>query len=207
MVDPIRVLLADKERLIHDTIRLAIDEDERLRLVGELTGENDVHTMCPKLQPDILLLATNLTEKPLTFLETIHRHCPKLKILVLFSHPNEVDIELGNNERINGAFLKFEPPERLIHAIHAIAQGNPWFSPSLLKKMLHHQRQISNMHLTPQERELLCLIVAEKKDQEIAEALNVSTRTVRNYLQNVYCKLGVSTRAAAVYQATKRNLI
>ena len=73
--------------------------------------------------------------------------------------------------------------------------------------MLHHQRQISNLHLTPQERELLCLIVAEKKDQEIAEVLNVSTRTVRNYLHNVYCKLGVSTRAAAVYQAAKRNLI
>ena len=73
--------------------------------------------------------------------------------------------------------------------------------------MLHHQRQISNLHLTPQERELLCLIVAEKKDQEIAEVLNVSTRRVRNYLHNVYCKLGVSTRAAAVYQAAKRNLI
>ena len=58
----------------------------------------------------------------------------------------EVDIELSNNERINGVFLKFEPPERLIHAIHTVVQGNPWFSFSLLKKLLHHQRQISNTH-------------------------------------------------------------
>lgn len=207
MGDPIRVLLADKERLIHDAVRLAIEEDERLRLVGELTGENDVQTMCPKLQPDILLLATNVTEKPLTFLETIHRHCPKLKTLILFNDANDVDIALSNDESINGALLKFEPPERLIEAIHTIVQGNPWFSPSLLKKMLHQQRLIANMPLTAQERELLRLLVAEKKDQEIAQALNVSTRTVRNYLQNVYYKLGVSTRVAAVYQATKRNII
>ncbi len=207
MVDPIRVLLADKERLIHDTIRLAIDEDERLRLVGEITGENDVQTMCPKLQPDILLLATNLTEKPLTFLETIHRHCPKLKTFFLFNDATVVDFALSIYERINGAFLKFEPPERLIEAIHTIVQGNPWFSPALLKKMLDHQRLIANMPLTSQERELLRLLVAEKKDQEIAQALNVSTRTVRNYLQNVYCKLGVNTRVAAIYQATKQNLI
>lgn len=207
MSDPIRVLLADKEQLIHDTVRLAIEEDERLVLVGELIRESDLRTMCPKLQPNILLFAKNLSERPLNLLEALHRHYPKLKTLVLFSHPNEVDVELSNNERINGAFLKFEPPERLIHAIHTIVQGNPWFSPSLLKKMLHQQQQISNTHLTPQERELLRLLVAEKKDPEIAEALNVSTRTVRNYLQNVYCKLGVNTRVAAVYQATKRNLI
>ncbi|PID84782.1 MAG: hypothetical protein CSB13_11370 [Chloroflexi bacterium] len=207
MVDPIRVLLADKERLIHDTVRLAIEDDERLLLVGELTGANDLQIICPKLQPDILLLATNVTEKPLTLLETIHRHCPKLKTLILFSDTNDVNIALSNHESINGALLKFEPPERLIDAIHTIVQGDPWFSPSLLKKMLHQQRLIANTPLTTQERKLLRLLVAEKKDQEIAQALNVSTRTVHNYLQNVYYKLGVNTRVAAVYQATKRNII
>lgn len=151
MVGPIRVLLGDKERLIHDAVRLAIEEDERLRLVGELTGENDLRTMCPKFQPDILLLATNVTEKPLTLLETIHRHCPKLKILILFNDANDVDIALSNHERINGALLKFEPPERLIEAIHAIVQGDPWFSSSLLKKILYQQRQIANRLLTTQE--------------------------------------------------------
>lgn len=207
MGDPIRVLLADKEQLIHDTVRLAIEEDERLLQVGELTGENDLETMCPKLQPDILLFATNITGKPLTLLEAIHQHCPKLKTLILFNDANDVDIALSNHERINGAFLKFEPPERLIEAIHTIVQGNPWFSPALLKKMLDQQRLIANMSLTVHERELLRLLVAEKKDPEIAQALNVSARTVRNYLQNVYDKLGVSTRVAAVYQATKRNII
>ncbi|VAW32380.1 hypothetical protein MNBD_CHLOROFLEXI01-723 [hydrothermal vent metagenome] len=205
--DLIRVLLADKERLLHDSIRLAIEDDERLLLVGQLTNESDLQTICSKLKPDILLLDTNLSNNLLHYLNLIKSHCPKLKILLLCSNPDDMEAKLLNHEDVDGGLLKSESPETLLNALHTIVQGNPWFSSSLLKIMRQNNQQESNALLTNREIELLRLIVAEKKDKEIAQVLNVSTRTIRYYLQNIYNKLGINTRAAAIYQATKRNLI
>lgn len=111
--------------------------------------------------------------------------------------------ELG----IAGYVLKEEDSETFIHALRTVSLGDTWFSQPVAALFLPRPADEIDPHgLTTQELAILRLVVAEKKDLEIAQALNLSERTVRKYLRAIYDKLGVDSRAGASYEAGRLRL-
>jgi DNA-binding NarL/FixJ family response regulator len=133
-----------------------------------------------------------------------------IQILAMLSHPSEICLPEAASQGVTGCILKTDGPGRFIQAVRAVAGGEKWFSRQLLQQT--NQTQIlatpepTAAPLTEQEKEMLQLLCAEKSNAEIAAALHLSERTVCRYLEDMYLKLGVSSRVGAAVQATKRGL-
>lgn len=203
----IRVLLADKERLLHPGIRQTLATVEDITLLAELAECARLQTICQSNSPDVVLFSPNVAAcSYLAILNTLRERCPAVKILVLLSGQEDIPPHQLINQGVNGILLKNDPPEHLPEAIRTIAQGDFWFSPSLAPRLL----QITippNHNLTPRETAVLHLLSLEYTNQEIARELNVSERTVRGHLETIYQKLNVKSRTGAAVKAIRLQLI
>ncbi|MEJ2748845.1 MAG: response regulator transcription factor, partial [Anaerolineae bacterium] len=204
MTEITRVLLADNHQLLHGSIRNLLAATPDLELVGEAAIEEELWQYCRESPPDVLLLASNVTNSPLPeTLAQVKQHCPNIRVLVLLVDPEEVCLQALTENGADGGILKSEPPESLLAAIRTLAQGQPWFSPLLLKRML----QPETPPLTNDELTLLRLLVAGETEKAIAGAMNLSQRTVRRRIDGISKKLGVKTRTELAYQAGLRRLL
>ncbi len=203
----IRVLLADKQCLLHPGIRHTLAAVEDIILLAELAGCTRLQTICQNDSPDVVLFSPNVAERSyLAILNTLRERCPDVKILVLLSGQEDMRPHQLINQGVNGILLKNDPPEHLPEAIRAIAQGEFWFSPSLAPRLLQIKMPPDH-NLTPRETAVLHLLSLEYTNQEIARELNVSERTVRGHLETIYQKLNVKSRTGAVVKAIRLQLI
>jgi DNA-binding NarL/FixJ family response regulator len=204
MAEIIRVLLADSHLLLHGGVHITLIDAQDLELVGEATTSEELWHFCQEHQPDVLLLATNMNDIFLNdvFMQAQQR-CPEIQILVLLSEPGEISLQQLTENGASGGILKSESPETLLTAIRTVAQGQPWFIPPLLKRIL----QPKEPPLTDEELAILRLIAAGEKDRAIADTLSLSKRTVRRRIDKICEKLGVETRIEAAYQAGLRWLL
>ncbi len=204
----IRVLLADPHRLLLPAIRALLATSDDMILVGEATNSHELRQNCQECHPDILLLSPNLvdscSEKLLTI---VKEQCPAGKIIIMLSDSEEICLTQLADLGVNGFFLKSDAPEKLLEAIDAVSQGKPWFSLELLSQLVQSRLPNKGRDVTDREIEILRLLVLEKTNTEIAQALNLAERTVRAHLENIYSKLGVSSRVGAAVQAIRLNLI
>ncbi|MCA9936981.1 MAG: response regulator transcription factor [Ardenticatenaceae bacterium] len=204
----IRVLLADQHRLLHPAIRTLLSTTDDMTLVGEVTDRHELRQNCEEFCPDILLLSTNVTDSPLVkILDDIKEQCPTSKILVMLSSTEETSLRQLVAQGVNGVILKSDTPGKLLEAIDAIAQGQTWVSIDLLPRLVQPQQANVGNDVTDRELEILQLLALEKTNAEIAQTMNIADRTVRSHLENIYIKLGVTSRVGAVVQAIRLNLI
>lgn len=204
----IRVLLADQHRLLHPSVRAILSETNEMVLVEEVTDSYGLQQNCREYYPDILLLSPNLDGSSITeILDSIKENWPSIKILVILSDPEETCVRQLVDYRADGIILKSDKPGKLIEAIYAIAQGKTWFSSVLVPYLVQPDMSNHKNELTDREIDVLQLLVTEKTNVQIAQALNISERTVRSHLGHIYSKLGVESRVGAVAQAIRLNLI
>ena len=205
----IRVLLADDHPIVQEGIRDVCDYGGDMELVGVAQDSRQTQTMLLQLQPDVLLLDLNMPgENACETIHFTHRHCLQTNILIFSAYCEPAQIQELVSCGINGYVLKTENPDTLLAAVRTAAQRGHWYSKSVFVVLLGIQRESTsaNQLLTPRESEILQLIIAENTDKQIALALQISERTVRTYLQQIYAKLGVDTRVGAAVQAIRLNL-
>jgi len=204
MTKSICVLLADHYPLIHNGVKMTIVDAPDIILVGETSKEIDILPLCRQYQPNILLLATNFPEAPTPHIVSqVRQHCPAVPILMLMDEKEKDNIHQLIAYGASGIFVKSDELGELPKAIRKIVQGDFWYSQSLLKRILHSE----NRALGDEDMRILRLLIAGKMDKEIAQALQLSERTLRRRLEKVYNKLEVETRIEAAYAAGLRHLI
>lgn len=204
----IRVLLADPHRLLLPAICALLATSDDMILVGEATNSHELRQNCQRHHPDILLLSPDLVESSIgKILDGVKEQCPSSKILIMLSTAEEICLTQLANLGVNGFILKSDAPEKLLEAIDAVSLGKPWFNLELLPQLVQSRLLNTGRDVTDREIEILHLLVLEKTNTEIAQALNLAERTVRAHLENIYSKLGVSSRVGATVQAIRLNLI
>lgn len=204
----IRVLLADRHKLLYPGIRAVFSTSDEIKLVGTVDCEHELEPSFHRLRPDVLVLSLAILEYPskdyLCKLQTI---CPKTKILVLLCEPNEFCshqlLELG----FDGIILKSDLLERLIEAIRMISTGQKWVSPVLISEFLPSRNRKQRIELTERQLQVLQAIASDKSDKEVAKILGIKQRTIRYHLECSNNKLGTTTRVGAIAEAMRRNLI
>jgi DNA-binding NarL/FixJ family response regulator len=209
----IRVVIADDQRLFANGLARIISVQTDMEVIGEAhTGEEAI-SLCLKEEPDIVLMDLSMpgmggvsaTRKILSLL-------PRTRVLILTVHTDDVHVFQGIKAGAQGYILKDCTPEELTRAIHTVHAGETIMSKDIAKKMLLTFESIrSNTEITPglteRELEVIKALAQGKSNKEIARALDISEKTVRNHASNIYNKLHIFDRTQAVIYAIRQGIV
>lgn len=208
----IRILIADDHPVFRFGLRALLEAEEDTAVVGEATTGAEAVTLAASLQPDVILMDLNMPQ--LNGLEATRRILqanPDTGILILtMSDDDSVLAALRAGAR--GYVLKGAEGDETLRAIRAVANGQAIFSPSVAERMMQFISRPAEAagtpfpQLTAREQEVLALMAAGLTNTAIAERLVLSPKTVRNHVSNIFGKLDVTDRAAAIVRAREAGI-
>ena len=190
---PIRVLMVDDHGLMVEAVRLALDRENDIELVGDARRGADVLPAVARRQPDVVLLDIRLPDiDGLDVLAELHARYPQVRVVML-SAIDDPEVAREALRRGATAYLdKQSDPARLAATIRRASAGG---SSTPARRADRHGTDVG---LTQREREILSRVAAGRKNGEIAEELFLTEQTIKYHLTNVYRKLGVDGRTGAV---------
>ena len=210
---PIRVVLADDHAVVRKGIREFLEEDATIRVVAEANDGEEAVALVAREQPDVALLDIQMPRlSGLDAARRIRKETPQVRLLMLTAYEDEPYILAALQAGVNGYLLKTASSDELVHAVHAVAEGETTLSPAVAKKLVQRvsSRALTEESMEPlSEREMEVLRHAAKGlgNRQIAAKLAISDRTVQGHLANIYEKLHVSTRTEAVVAAVRAKWI
>lgn len=209
----INVMIADDHSMIREGLKQLLELEGDFKVIAEACdGEDCLNKLAIQI-PDILLLDINMPKmNGLEVLEKIRSTNMKIKVLVLTVH-NEVEyllkaVDIG----VNGYLVKDSGSAELKKAIFSVINGEDYIQPSLItvlnSKMIdrNHDNELIE-ELTRRELQVLKLLAVGKYNKEVAEELEISERTVKNHVSNIFKKIHVTDRTQAAVFAIRNNLI
>lgn len=207
----IRVLVADDHPLFREGVVRAIKERPELELVGECGDGRVAIAQVEELEPDVLLLDMRLPSLNGTQVITALADARSAtRVLVLSAFNDSALVYDAIAAGAHGYVIKDADRQTICNAITAVARGKTVFSTDLhdgLAEQIRSHRQDERPRLSAREREILSLTAEGRSSPEIARLLFLSTSTVKTHLQNIYEKLDVSDRAAAVAKALREGVL
>lgn len=209
----VKIMIADDHSMIREGLKNLLELDGDIKVIAEAVDGEDCLARLQEVKPDVLLLDINMPKmNGLEVLQRLKSSRLNLKVLVLTVH-NEIEyllkaVEIG----INGYILKDSESAELKKAIFTIVQGETYIQPSLIpalnSKMIEKSAdEVRIDTLTRRESEVLKLLAVGMYNKEVAERLDISERTVKNHVSNIFKKLGVTDRTQAAVFAIRNNLI
>lgn len=213
-MEPIRVVLADDHTLFREGTRQLLERDGSIRVVGEAEDGAAAIALVDEVEPDIAILDIEMPEADgIEATRSIKAAHPEISVLVLTIHDEDPFVFAILDAGAAGYLLKDVHSTELVDAIHALRDGESVLHPTIAHKVLRRVRTDANASETQAEIvlpdrdiEVLRLAARGKTNQEIGEALGVSTRTVQLRLTNMFCRLGVGSRTEAVIAALRAGL-
>lgn len=209
----LRILLADDHRIVRDGLRLLIEAQPDMRVVGEAANGKEVLTQARILKPDIVVMDLSMPElNGLQATEALKAEQPALKVVALTAHDDETYLGQLCRAGAAGYVLKQSAAEELIQAITTVAKGGVYFQASLASRALAHQMASPGSRPAPgpaelsqREREVLTAIAWGFSNKEIARDLALSVKTVETYKTRVAEKLGLRSRTEMVQFALRQG--
>ena len=218
MPEKIRVVIADDHPIVRTGLRLMLGMEEGIELVGEAADGSAALHLISSLEPDVVLMDLRMPVMDgLEAIERIRAQWPHIAIIVLTTY-DEDDLMLRSLQAgVRGYLLKESSLETVLQAIESAARGDMLLQPELMKRILNHAtrkrsapsaaHENSNFNLTAREREVLAGIASGERSKEVGARLGITRRTVESYLNSIYTKLNVDSRAAAVAIAIEHGLL
>lgn len=207
------ILLVDDHAVLRAGLRLLLDGQPDLRVIGEAEDVRTAVVQATTLQPDLILLDLSLTgSSGLAAIPALRTVAPHSRILVLTMHDDEGYVRQALAAGANGYVLKRAADAELIAAIRAVLRGELYIHPALTRQLLEdllpQTPALSPWEsLSEREREVLLLVARGYTAAEIAEQLSLSPKTVETYRTRGMEKLGLRSRAALVQYALNHNLL
>jgi NarL family two-component system response regulator LiaR len=212
MAENIRVLIVDDHAIVREGQRALIDSEPGIEVLGEAANGIEAVEMALSLQPDVILLDLVMPGKEgIEVIKDIKSGNPELRILVLTSFSEDEKVYAAIKAGASGYLLKDSSPTEILSAIHKVYLGEMPIQPSIAKKLMREIQRSSNLPptqepLTEREVEILKLVAQGLPNQEIAESLVISERTVRTHVTNILGKLHLANRTQAALYALKEGL-
>lgn len=212
----IRILLADDHAVLRSGLRLLIDSEPDLKVVGEAGDGAEAVVKAGELKPDLIVLDLNMPGLDgLAALPKLRKDHPDTRILILTMHDDANHLQETLRAGASGYVLKRAADAELLMAIRAVMRGETYVHSAMTSKLLQHVMPdtASPSHENPwealseRERDVLKLVALGYTNAEIAETLFLSVKTVETYRARGMEKLGLQTRAQLVRSALKHGLL
>jgi DNA-binding NarL/FixJ family response regulator len=213
----IKVLVADDHILMRHGLRLIIDSQEDMEVVGEAGDGFEALELASELQPDIILMDIAMPRcDGLEATRLIKRRLPEVQIIVLTVHEEAESLFKALQSGARGFLLKKARAEELIAALRGVLRGEAYLSPSMAGKLVGEFVRLTRAHsplpvlkspLTLREQEVLQKIVEGSNNEQIAASLSISVNTVKRHVSSILAKLGVQNRRQAAEQASHLDLL
>lgn len=212
MPEHIRILIADDHAVVREGLRALIDTEPLMELVGEAADGIEAVQRARSLHPDVILLDLVMPRMGgLEAIGQIKQENPDARILVLTSFAEDEKVFSAIKAGALGYLLKDASPPELLRAIREVHRGEPSMQPTIAHKVMRELQRASTLPpteepLTEREVEVLRLVAQGLANQEIAEKLFVSERTVRAHVSNILSKLHLANRTQAALYAFREGL-
>jgi two-component system, NarL family, response regulator LiaR len=209
---PITVFHADDHALVRGGVRGLLLTEADMDLVGEAGSGSEAVEKVLALQPDVILLDLHMPEKGgVEAISEIKQAIPEAHILVLTSFASDEDVFPAIKAGASGYLLKDSSPQALLKAIRDVYDGQLALDPAVAQKVMQELRQparrpLTDEPLTQREMEILRLVAEGLTNQEIADRLVVSERTVRAHVSNILAKLHLANRTQAALYALREGI-
>jgi len=211
----IKVGIVDDHSIMRQGLRVMLDREPDLQVVGDADGERSAITMMAQATPDVVLMDLKLTIdggcEGLDLCAKVADRFPESRILVLTTFADEWLVREAIRQGAKGYVVKDVDLTELIRAIRAVYRGESAFdsrSASAVVSWLRREPDTeATAQITPREREILALLARGLSNVAIGKRLYISDTTVKFHVTNLMHKLGARRRAAAVYAASKLGLI
>ncbi len=212
-MDNIRILIADDHPIFRDGMHSLLDSVPDTEVVGEAISGEDAIQQATSLQPDVILMDIKMPDSNgISATRKILAENPHIAILMVTMLEDDESVFAAMRAGAKGYILKGANQAEMLLAIRAVANNEVIFGPNIAKRLLrffsifkptvHHVFP----ELSDRETELLALMAQGKSNQEIAEQLRLTLKTVRNHASNIFNKLQVADRAQAVLRAREAGL-
>lgn len=211
-----RVLLADDHQLMRSGVRLMLERETDLAVVGEACDGREAVALVKTLKPEVVVMDIGMPN--LNGIEAARQMTaenPQLAIVMVSMHSDESYVLRALKAGARGYLLKDSAEADLIKAVHAVAGGKSFFSPAVSKLLLDdYVRKLKRTGtedaydlLTPREREVLQLIAEGKSNKDIANLLNLSVYTVESHRANLMEKLNLKGLPELILYAVRKGII
>ena len=204
---PIRLLLVDDHEVVRVGLRTLFGSTGTIQVVGEAGTADAAVKAAVRLKPDVVLMDLRLQDRSgVEACREIRAACADTRVLFLTSYSEDDAVLSATFGGASGYLLKEIGGESLIHAVEAVASGQSILDQAVMQRVIDSMKSIVEAAdkdkdkddiLSPQEKRVLALVAEGKTNKEIATALDLSDKTVKNYLSNIFQKLQVSRRAQA----------
>jgi DNA-binding NarL/FixJ family response regulator len=207
----IRVLLADDHTILRKGVRMLLESEADIEVVGEARNGREAIERARTLKPDIVIMDVSMPE--LNGIESTRRICdesPHPSVIALSMHKDSVYVREILRAGARGYLLKDSEDDDLIRAIRAVYRGEAFLSPAVSDAVLtDYRKHVTNPVdlLTSREREVLAMIAEGKTNKEIAVALNLSVYTVESHRGSVMEKLNLHSTGDIVRFALRNGLV
>jgi two-component system response regulator NreC len=215
-VKPLRVLIADDHRLIRAGLRLVIEKEQGLSVVGEADDGRQAVALAEKHKPDVAVLDISMPNlNGIEAARLIREVLPDTQIVMLSMHSDEAYVLRALKAGARAYLLKDSAEADLVRAIRAVAEGKSFFSPAVGKVLLEdYMRKLQRSGaedsyelLSAREREILQLVAEGKSSKEIAAQLNLSVYTVETHRSNLMQKLNLRGLPELILYAVRKGII
>lgn len=210
----IKVMLTDDHSMLREGIRQLLEFDGSIEVIAEASDGDECLEILKTVKPDVLLLDINMPKKNgiEVLQEMKERKINDIKVLILTVH-NEVEyllkaVDIG----VDGYILKDSESAELKKAINAVMNDENYIQPNLIpalnSRLVYRDVDKEKIEaLTKRELEVLVQVANGMFNKEIATSLNISERTVKNHISNIFKKIEVSDRTQAAVFAIRNDII
>lgn len=212
----VKVLLADDHSLFREGVRSLLEDQDDIEIVGEAEDGLEAIRMASKVKPTVILMDINMPVMDgVEATRAILRNNARIGIIILTMYPQDEHVFEALRAGAKAYLLKDTRSKVLLEVIRKVHDGHAVIDPEMTTRLLSEFRRLTEPEeepesapsLTDQERRILTLVANGASNRDIAEDLDLSERTIKNYLSVIFQKLQVNNRTEAAIRAMRDGLV
>lgn len=202
----LRIVLAEDHETVRKGIKLLINEQDDMEVIGETENGDSVIELVQKLDPDILVMDISMPQQNgLKTSKRVKQIFPSVKVLMLTRHKDNGYVQQLIHAGVSGYVLKQSAPSELLNAIRVVGEGNSYLDSTITQTIMNGYARLGgslqgegSSKITDREEEVLRLTARGYSNKKIAERLDISVKTVDSHKANAMRKIGLKDRVDVV---------